>query len=181
MLLIKRFFWYLLNGKRSWREQDGVIYFTVTSDDTTGEEWIIRLEKKGYRVSNYAKSILRSDGFKPTKGVVTEIAVLKGILFSDSDWVTKNIRNEADSRQLTKPNAEVACLIREMFMDKEIEAMGLTWITVMHELIKDSGGALDLLDVDRGGDGQWLNACYDDPSSQWDRADGFAFVVSQVS
>jgi len=85
MLLIKRFFWYSLNDKRSWREQDGVIYFTVTSDDTTGEEWIIRLEKKGYRVSNYAKSILRSDGFKPTKGVVTEIAVLKGILFSDSD------------------------------------------------------------------------------------------------
>ena len=25
---------------RSWREEDGVIYFSVTSDGTTGEEWI---------------------------------------------------------------------------------------------------------------------------------------------
>ena len=28
---------------RSWREEDGVIYFSVTSDGTTGEDWITRL------------------------------------------------------------------------------------------------------------------------------------------
>jgi len=68
-----------------------------------------------------------------------------------------------------------------MFMDKEIEAMGLTWITVMHELIKDSDDDLSLLGVSRDGGGQWLNAYYDDPSLQWGQTNGFSFVVSQVS
>lgn len=43
---------------RSWREEDGVIYFSVTSDGTTGEDWITRLESKGFRVDDYAKQVL---------------------------------------------------------------------------------------------------------------------------
>jgi len=164
-----------------FRERDGVIYFTVTSDGTTGEEWIARLKKNNFQVGNYAKSLLRSAGFKPTGGVTTEIAVLKGMLFNDSDRITKKIRAAADSRQLTKPNVEVACLIREMFSDKELEAMGLVYIITMHEPIKDSDGGLSLLGVCRGGDGQWLVACCGNPGSRWDQTDGFAFVVSQVS
>jgi hypothetical protein len=45
---------------RSWREEDGVIYFSVTSDGTTGEEWITRLEQGGFCVGDYAKQVLRS-------------------------------------------------------------------------------------------------------------------------
>ncbi|PIT94272.1 hypothetical protein COT98_04650 [Candidatus Falkowbacteria bacterium CG10_big_fil_rev_8_21_14_0_10_39_9] len=163
-----------------WREKDGVIYFTVTSDGTTGEEWIKLLEKKNFCVGDYAKQILRSDDFKPTTGATTEIAVLKGVLFNDNDRIAKNIRDEAHRRQLIKPNAEVACLIREMFTDKEIEAMGLFWIVAMHEPIKDFGGDLLLLSVDRCGHGQWLNTYYDNSDNQWNQARGFAFVVSQL-
>src|SRR3989344_4056544 len=61
----------------SWREEDGVIYFSVTSDGMSGGEWIKRLESKGFRVGDYAKNVLRSKDFKPTEGVVTEVAVLK--------------------------------------------------------------------------------------------------------
>lgn len=164
----------------SWREEDGIIYLSVTSDGTTGEAWIKRLEDKGFRLSNYAKSVLRSPDFKPTSEVTTEIVILKGMLFADNDRITKNIRVEADKRKLEKPNAEVACLIREMFTDKEIEAMGLTWIVVMHEPIKDSGGVPRLLDVDRLGDGRWLNAYSAHPDSRWNHVFGFAFAVSQV-
>lgn len=167
-------------SERTWREQDGVIYFSVTSDGTTGEEWITRLESKDFRVSDYAKSVLRSPDFKPTDGITTEIAVLKGMLFSNNDRVTKKIRAEADKRNLTKPNAEVACLIRENFMDEEIEAMGLWWIVAMHEPIKDSDGDPFLLRAGRDDDGRWLYACCDDPGSRWDRRHGFAFAVSQV-
>src|SRR3989344_110555 len=70
---------------RNWREQDGVIYFSVTSDGTTGPQWIERLEGKGFRLSDYAKSVLRSPDFKPTSGVTTEIAILKGMLFADKE------------------------------------------------------------------------------------------------
>jgi hypothetical protein len=93
---------------RRWREEDGVIYFTVTSDGTTGEEWVKRLESKGFHVGSCAKSVLRSADFKPTSGVTTEVAVFNGLLFEDNE---RKIRAEAERRKFEKPNAEVACLI----------------------------------------------------------------------
>src|SRR3989338_997685 len=151
--------WVVTKPTRSWREEDGVIYFSVTSDGTTGEDWIKRLEGNGFRVGDYAKQVLRSPSFKPTKGVVTEVAVLKGMLFEDNDRIMKKIRAEADKRKLGKPEPELACLIREKFTDKEIEAMGLIWIVAMHEPINDSDGVPVLLYADRYGDGRWLHAC----------------------
>ncbi len=168
-------------SRQMWREQDGVIYLSVTSDGTTGPEWIKRLEGKLFRLSDDAKSVLRSPDFKPTSGVTTEIAILKGMLFEDSNRITKKIRAEADKRKLATPNAEVACLIRENFSDEDIEAMGLIWIVAMHEPIKDFGGDPRLLRACRYGDGRWLRAYYDKPGSRWGREGGFAFVVSQVS
>jgi hypothetical protein len=173
--------WVITKVNRPWREENNVIYFSVTSDGTTGEEWITRLENKGLRVSDYAKSVLRSKAFKPTSGVTTEVAVLKGELFADSDRITKKIRSEATSRKLLKPNAEIGCLIRETFSDKEIEAMGLTWIVAMHKPIKDSDGDPGLLFAHRNGGGRWLSAYCDYPGLRWDRESGFAFAVSQVS
>lgn len=167
--------------ERKWREENGIIYFSVTSDGTTGEEWITRLESKGFRISDYAKSILCSKDFKPTSGVTTEIAILKGMLFEDSNRTTKKIRTEAESRKLTKPGAEIACLIRENFSDKEIEAMGLYWIVIMHEPINDSDGDPRLLIVGRVDFGSWLITSYGFPGREWVRGSGFAFVASQVS
>ena len=164
-----------------WTEKDGVIYLTVTSDGTSGEKWIGRLESKGFRVGDYAKSVLRSDDFKPTNGVTTKIAVLKGDLFSSENRITRKICAEAEKRKLQKPNAEVACLIRENFSDEEIEAMGLHWIVAFHEPIKDSGGNPDLLGTDRNDGGRWLCTYYDKPDRRWLHCDGFAFAVSQVS
>jgi len=163
---------------RSWRKEDGVIYFSVTSDGTTGEDWIKRLDGNDFRVGDYAKQVLRSPDFKPTNGVTTEIAVLKGMLFEDNDRSTKKIRAEADKRKLEKPNAELACLIREKFTDKDIEAMGLWYIVAMHEPINDSDGDPYLLSADRYDDGRWLSACDYRPDYRWFRGLGFAFAVS---
>jgi hypothetical protein len=166
---------------RSWHEKDGVIYFSVTSNGTTGDGWIKRLEKKKLRVGDYAKSVLRSDDFTPTNGVTYNIAVLKGSLFTDNNRITGNIRAEATKRKFATPNAEVACLIREKFADKDLEAMGLWWIVVMHEPIKDSDGDPSLLYVSRVVDGSWLYSIFDYPDHRWSGIGGFAFVVSQVS
>ena len=166
----------------SWREEDGVIYFSVTSDGTTGDDWITRLESKGFRVGDYAKQVLHSPDFKPLVGLTTQkVAVLKGTLFDDDGRITKKIRAEADKRKLTKPNAELACFIREKFTDKEIEAMGLLYIVAMYEPLNDSGGVPSFLDADRSGDGRWLSASYVRPGFRWSRGYGFAFAVSQVS
>ena len=161
--------------------QNGVINLGfVTSDGATGQDWIERLEKKGIRSSDYAKSILLSSDFNPSKaGTVTKIAVLKGELFPDENRVTKNIRAEADKRKLVKPSAEVACLIREKFTDKEIENMGLRWIVAMHDPIQDSDGDLHLLGANRYDDGSWLRTFYDYSGFRWGREVGFAFAVPQ--
>jgi len=169
---------------RSWTEKDGVIYLDddLVSDGTTGEEWIARLESKGFRVSNYAKSVLRSESFVLSNpGTIYRVAVLKGEIFSDNKRITKNIRKEAKKRSLSTPNTEIACLIREKFSDKELEAMDLYWIVTMHEAIKDSDGDPILLSASRLGGGSWLDAFYGSPGFRWGRDSGFAFVVSQVS
>ena len=166
---------------RSWREEDGIIYFSVTSDGTTGEDWIKCLEGNGFRVGDCAKQVLRSPNFTPTSGMKTEVAVLKGMLFEDNDRVTEKIRAEGALRKLEEPNAEVACLIRLKFTDKEIEAMGLWYIVAMHEPINDSVGVPDLLSACRSGDGRWLFAFFGNPGAGWDCDFGFAFAVSQVS
>ena len=166
---------------RSWREKDGIIYFSVISNGLSGEQEIKHLEKLGHKVGDYAKSVLRSKDYKPSKkGTVHKIAVLKGELFLDESRVTRNIRMEAEKMKMTKPNAEVACLIREKFTNKEIEETGLNWIVIMHEPIKDSGGYLSLLGTSTRDSFSGLDAYYGIPGSRWGREYGFAFVAPQV-
>lgn len=169
------------DDNQRWREQDGVIYFSVKSNGMTGPRWIEHFEKRGVQLSKWAKDVLLSPDFKPTNGVTTEIAVLKGVLFEDNDRVTLKIRAEANKRKLVKPEAELGCLIRDMFTDEEIEAMGLVWIVAFHEPIKDSDGDPDLLSASRVVGGYWLRAFFGRPAYRWLRGDGFAFAVSQVS
>jgi len=176
-----------LNGKyykpdKSWHEEGGVIYFSVTSDGTTGEGWIERLKSKGFRMDESAERILRSEDFKITNGVVTEVAVLKGKLFSDRNRITKNIRAEASKRKLMKPNAEIACLIREKFSDEQLKAMGLWWIMVMHKPVKSvkySDGNLLAMHCSFGGN--WLASGCNSSAYSWSRKDGFAFVAAQMT
>lgn len=42
-------------------------------------------------------------------------------------------------------------------------------------------GDPNLLGANRNGDGQWLNAYYDKPDNRWNRDNGFAFALPQLS
>lgn len=167
----------ILTLGRQWREEKGVIRFTVTSDGTSGSAWIDRLEKAGYRVYDAAKSVLRSPDFHSTSGITYEVVVLKGALFGEMERLTPNIRAEAARRRFATPNAELACLIRWIFGDDDLKAMGLYWLAVMHEPIGDSSGDVSILAVGRGGEGRCLNAYADGPGFWWTIATGLAFVV----
>ena len=46
---------------------------------------------------------------------------------------------------------------------------------------RNSDGDPNLLNANRSDDGRWLNANYDRPDNRWNRDNGFAFVVSQLS
>lgn len=163
-------------------QPDGTITFSVKSNGTTGKEWIAKLEASGHKVSDYAKQLLLSTDFVPTKGVVTKIVVLPGKFWSsDNVRTSKHIRAEADNRKLSKPNAEVACLMRMIFSNEDIVSMGLSWLIAMHAPIKDSDGYPGLLGTDALGGDPWLNAFWDYLGGQWGERGGFAFAVSHVS
>ncbi len=166
---------------RSWYEEDGVIHFSVESDGTEGETWISRLESKGSNIGVDVKRVLRSPDFRPTSGVTTEVAILKGVLFDDQNRVTREIFAEADRRKLSRPNAELICLICERLTDKEIEAMGLWWIVAMHEPISVSGGSPDFIRVFRSMYGCWMSTYGDRRiGDRWSRNHGFMFAKSSV-
>ena len=156
-----------------WTEKDGVFRFSVTSDGTTGEQWIARLETRGFCIGDYVKNLLRKD-FNPTSGITFDLVVLKGRLDRDSYRANGH-------HHLEEPNEEVVCLIRNQFSDKELEAMGLYFIIEMDEiknncLIEDP----DLLISDRVSDCSCLEFYYEDqPNNMFnDHNVGFAFVVS---
>lgn len=128
---------------KKWWEKDGVIYFKVTSNGMTGEQWVKRLI-----AYNNTRHVLSSTDFKVTNGVTYEIAVLRGSLFSDHSRTDEMIRLEALKRNLITPNSEVACLIREKFSDEEIRAMRLLQIITFHEPIEDYYNCPALLSAD---------------------------------
>lgn len=165
------------------REEDGTIHFSVTSDGTTGVKWISCFDQRGDHVGDYAESVLCSDDFKPTRRVTTKVVVLPSSFWSDDNRTAENICAKAKKLKLDKPNAEVACLIREQFTDEELAAMGFRfcWLIVMHTPIKDSRGAPRFLGVFRGDSGWLLDACYYAPLRRWNRDRAFAFAVPQVS
>ena len=187
----------MVKSTRLWKEDNGVIYFSVTSDGRTGEDWL----QEGFQIPHMGQdsdaSILHSPDFMPTSGVTTQVAILSGSLFEGDNRFTKKIRAEAERRKLKKPNPEVACLIREKFTNKIIEAMVFDFIVVMHEPIIDSAGRRRLLEcmIDVHGHGaRRLIADIDEPEIRcegdtcpaddpryqdkwWSKRTGFAFAI----
>lgn len=149
---------------QKWTESDGVIYFSVTSDGTTGEEWINRLGAKHYWVRDRAREILLSSEFTPTNGVTNEIALVSQRAFKSA---RPNLGGFIiGTLGLFKPNAEVACLIRDMFTGEDIKTMGFSSIVTVH-----SGS--ELLAV-RAGEG--LNVSRSRPDDL-NHGNGFALAV----
>jgi hypothetical protein len=165
---------------RFWWEENDTIYFSVTSSGTTGPDWVDRLKRKGFEVTDHAKNMLCSKDFCPTSGVEAKIAVLKGMLFADGHRITSEIRAEAAKRKLVKPNVEVACLIRELLMHGELESMGLWGIVTMHEPIEDASGDMDLLRAVQMGARRLLGSCGGGNEEGWRLDNGFAFEVSKI-
>ena len=171
---LQRFLAGLWTPNHIWREQNSsIIHLSIISDGTTGPQWIERLEEKGSELTKCAKELL-------TSGVIHEIVILKGSIFDDSDRVTIKILGEATRGKLMEPNPEIACLIREMLSDAEIEDMGLLWIVVMHDAIKDSNSHPNLLFIDPHHGSRYLGTHYSIARSKWNSGGGFAFVASQM-
>ncbi len=171
-----------VESSKKWSERDGIIYLTVTSDGTTGQEWIKRLEEKGSQLTDEVKSLLCSIYFNPTSGVTTEIAILPGKRFEDKERNRSWIETVAFGlHKFTRPNAEVACYIREIFTNEELEQMELKYILTMHEPLFDSiSDPFFLISFPHDGvSGLGSDYAVDVMGHEYDVHTGFAFAVSQ--
>lgn len=157
-----------------WRKgDDGVIYFSVPSYSMSGSKWLRRFQGLGFIINIITQGILRSRSFQSSSAGTYEIAVFSGSLFEDGDRSISKIRLRAAHRHFLIPNADLACLIRDNFSNKEIRAMGLKRIIVMHQPID---GYMLMFGCD--GAGLWLDKCDDRLGDDWGREEeGFAFVV----
>lgn len=161
-------------------DDEGNIHFTLTSNGMTRQQWECHLEDGRFHLSDWGRNVLRRASEAPTNGVVYYIVVRPGKRISNSNRITKKIRAAARKRGRSKPHWEVACLIRDMFTDDQLEQMGLWYIVTMHKPIEDSDGGPCLLGSHRNDDGSWLRARYGRSGDYWDDGGGFAFVVPQV-
>lgn len=165
-----------------WREENGIIYLSVTSDGTTGPEWIKRFKDKGFKHFSIIEDVLCSDEFKPTSGVTTEVAILTGEALGNNKPTIKDFREFAIEHKMEIPNPEIACLLCEKLTDDDLKAMGLFWLHAVHNPIKDSEGRPLFLNVSTlSGGGRCLSAHVYLPNDKQSSSNGFAFTVSQVS
>jgi hypothetical protein len=168
---------------KRWSIIDNVIYVSVTlAKSTDGEGLIKRLEENGNHVGDYAKSMLRSEDFKPSAPGTYKVVILAGLFFENDDRrITEDILDKVVEIGFVRPNPDIGCLLRELFTDSDINKMGLRWIVTMHEPIIAHDGEPSFLGIDCYEDGRWLCAFDGSPYHKWSRDGGFAFLVPQVS
>ncbi len=161
--------WVFFNPHRYWQEHAGFIYLNVTSDGTTGPEWITRLEQNDCFVSRKVRRLLCSDDFKPTSNTYN-IAIFRvnGGIDSDLNAVLGTFLGTfMDVYKLSEPSLEITCLIREKVSNDDIKNMGLSSISSRVTGVVRIGGK-DYLSFNFVGAGPKPD-CY-----------GAVFVVSQV-
>lgn len=84
----------------------------------------------------------------------------------EDTWCSMLGHYDAEDRGTTADNPEIAQASRDGDIDGTLHI---------------SDGDLNLLGVNRNDNGHWLNAYYDRPDNEWNRSNGFAFAVAQLS
>lgn len=165
------------------KNEHGHYIIEVTGLNLTGVEEITHLEQLGFRVGDYAKSMLIStnpDSYDANhrleEGRVYRVAIVPGREVK-SNRTTANLQAYGSQFGYTKPLAGIQPRIREAVSDKQLEEMGIYYIASLHEVIKDSDGNPRVLYSDRSGDGQWLGAYWGCPGRKWRDSGAFAFLV----
>lgn len=145
------------------------IWKTIT---TTGKKITkADLEKKGYKVSDWADDLLQKVKFS-TKKEKIDLVVLK---VSDLGFTTRtryaDIIAKAKEMGYDLCPPEVGPLLRIQYKDQPSNE----WITIAMEPIAGRGGDPGVFTLARFGDGLWLGRSWAGPDDEWRPDDEFAF------
>ncbi len=160
-------------------DEMGNIHLTVVSNGFTPEEWNAYLECRGHNISPTFKELMSRAQEKPTIGVTYRVVIYPADKIADRDCNTRHVRFVAEQRGWAKPHWEVACLMRDILTDEQLDRMDLWSILVMHESIKDVTGDPRLVSLGQGDGGRWLRTYSDIPELNFgSESVNFAFVLS---
>lgn len=166
------------------RNEHGHVLVPIIGLDLTGEQEVERLEAAEFRIGNWAKLCLTS---KKKDGYDKRHRLEDGRAYTLALVPTKDVpgnRTTTEGRQYgesfgyKQPLAGVIPRIREVVSDEEMEAIGFSHITALHEPIIDSDGDPNVLSAYRSNGGRLVVADWGDPGYQWDGDGAFAFLVS---
>ncbi len=115
----------------NWKENEHAICLSVTSDGTSGPDWVERLKKKFRKVDPEIRKVLRSGDFTSTNGTTYNITILKGNYWLNGYLTIQAVRNLIENKVLKEPNLEAACLVLEKF-----HGLKLPHMMVMHKPVE---------------------------------------------
>ncbi len=110
-----------------WTEENGIIYFTVTSSQMTGKEWFEHLGKKCL-LTECAADVMLSEELTPTSGKEYKVAILRGGTEHSAKgfrFFKKNVIKKID-------NLEVFYLISDYLTNEELNELGLHGLIIMY-------------------------------------------------
>ena len=163
--------------KLKWREHDGVIYLTTSSSGISREEWVNEFELNGIRLTGDSRDFILGQ-VKKTSGVVSEIAILRGMLFDNNDRTTQKIDAEAKNRRLINATLEESCLLFNHLTVEEMTTLGLKGLTIFTNDVFDHQCSISKSCDPINGWG--INSKYGKSREKWGRKEGFAYVLSRV-
>jgi hypothetical protein len=159
----------------------GVFYFSFTSLGISGTQWSGRLKEKGRYIQSWTESALRSTHFSITpRDVLTEIAIFPTALFGQESVPLCTAHIEAERRGLVRPFCDAACYASDALEPIDLDALGISRIIFMSEIVFDDLGDQCLFQVIPDGlDAVRLKSLAQGPGLRLDPKTAFAFALKQ--
>lgn len=156
----------------------------LSSDGTTGLQFIEKMKNAKLTIGGYAQRILQSDDFAKTITQETKYlpGIIKGEMFADNERTNTNIRKYAIEQGAIKPTAELSLMLRLKYSNKALKKLGLKYLIPMHKPIKTHNKKSYFLGLDTTDTDYDLRAFSSIPSFRWIEAKtGFVFLFPNLS
>lgn len=127
-----------------------------------------------------AQAVLKNHAFVVTNGKTYKLGMIKGSDFRHKP-TNEQIRSRINFRGGLTPFAESALYLREPGFKRALEKIGVNWIVIMHDPIRDNEGNECLLCIDYNSNkaGAVLQAGNGKPDDVWDDDGGFVYLLPE--
>jgi len=151
-----------------------IVQYNVEIGGQTEKQLEAALERAGFKISDYARHMMKQKEFKTAKDPEQAdlVRLQVGDLFGDQDaHTTDDIYKKADQLGLELCPAEVGPHLRLKLKD---QPMG-EWFRIAMKQITAPGGSLSVFSLEHGDGGLWLSYYWTGPTREWDPEDRFVF------